>query len=405
MESNRIFSTKKKILFYTVMLLLPFSVITLAYISYTGYKSSQFYRNLKTNQPGWAGKVYVADAQFGYVPVPNSEGSRVTPMGPNVPVRWDEDGFRVPLELDEASDQRPLILSLGCSFTFGELNYARDTFPYLIGRSLKGTSKNAAVGGYGLSQMLLLAEELVPIHKPDYLLVQYSPWLVNRAQYPFAPSNWGITPTPFFYEKDRSFALSPPVFLSKIQELPVDRYRDSPTNWLDAFSFYWNVGLPLIVHDDFNMLKFRAYSIAGAIPRPTSSRRDLIKHVYERINNVANEFDARVIIVVLGNNENPVPVDQQLFPPDALLVYAHDTLLERLPNPNRENYLDAYAYRWGSPPTNVDRHPNKAAHKLIAEAVVSAITQDEMESPKQARRPRRGIPIQNNQAPAIVHSE
>lgn len=405
MDSEQVFSAKKKILFYTVMILLPFSVIALAYICYTGYEARYLYRYIKTDQRQWEGKVHVADAQYGYVPIPNSEGARVVSWGPKVPLRYDEDGFRVPVDVDEASDERPLILSLGCSWTFGELNHAKDTFPYLIARSLKGTSKNAGVGGYGLSQMLLLAEKLVPIHKPDYLLVQYSPWLVKRAQSPFAPSSWGIIPTPFFYDKDGGFALCPPVFLSMKHGSSVNRYQNSPSNWPDALSFYWNVGLPLIVHEDFNMLKFRTYTIAGTIPRPTSLRRKLIKHVYARINSVANEFDARVIIVVLGGSHRPLQVDQGLFPPDALIVNAHDTLLERLPNPNWENYVDAYFYRWGSPPTNVDRHPNSAAHKIIAEAVVSAITRDEMELPNQARRPKHRFPNENKRVPTKLHSD
>jgi hypothetical protein len=54
------------------------------------------------------------------------------------------------------------------------------------------------VSSYGLSEMMVLAKRLVPIQKPDYLLVPYSPWLVGRAQSPFAPTYFGSVVTPYF---------------------------------------------------------------------------------------------------------------------------------------------------------------------------------------------------------------
>tara|TARA_B100000315_G_C14535543_1_gene568267 strand:+ start:171 stop:1310 length:1140 start_codon:yes stop_codon:yes gene_type:complete len=378
MENKQVFSKKKKFFFHTVMVLLLFAVFALAYMSYAAYKTVHIYQNIKAKQRGWIGNVHAVDAELGYAPVPNSQGAHAFPIGPDIPMRYDEDGFRVPMEVGASSHPRPLFLELGCSFTYGDAAYAKDTYPYLVGLSLNGTSKNAGVCSYGLSQMLPLAKKLVPIHKPDYLLVQYSKWLVDRAQNPFAPSYFGKLPTPFFYEEDHSFALYPPVFLTKILDLPVSLYRNTPNNWIDAVSFYWNVGLPLSAHDDFNMLKYITYRIIGIIPPPTNSREELIEYVYKEINNVAEEYGVKVVIVVIGDNATPVEVKEQLFPSGALLVNAHDALLRRLSKINTENYLKEYAHWRGSPPRVVDTHPNDAAHSIIAGAIVSAITQAEM---------------------------
>ena len=388
MENRRAISKKKIFFFYIGIVLLPLAVFAEAYMIYVAYRTVGIYKNIKTDQRGWKGNVHAADAELGFSPVPNSVGAHVFPRGQVIPMRYDEDGFRVPMEVGKSSKRpRPLILALGCSFTYGDANYAKDTYPYLVGHSLKGTSKNAGVCGYGLSQMLLLAKRLVPIHKPDYLLVQYSTWLVNRAQKPFAPSYFGKLPAPFFYEKNHSLALYPPIFLTKIMELPIDRYRNTPTSWIDAFSFYWNVGLPLSFHDDFNMLKYRIYRRIGIIPNPTNTRDGLIKYVYKTINNVAEEYGARLVIVVLGGNANPVEVNEQLFPSDALLVNAHDALLRRLPITNIENFLTEYAHWRGSPSILVDAHPNETAHKIIADAIVSEIRQANIEEPNQALQP------------------
>lgn len=376
MENKRAISKKKIFFFYTVIVLLSLAVFSIAYMSYVAYRTVPIYKKIKTNQRGWRGNVHAADAELGFSSVPNSVGAHVFPIGPDIPMRYDEEGFRAPMEVEESSKRpRPLILALGGSFTYGDANYAKDTYPYLVGQSLKGTSKNAGRCSYGLSQMLLLAKRLVPIHKPDYLLVQYSTWLVDRAQKPFAPSYFGKLPAPFFYEIDHSFALYPPVFLTKKFELPVSRYRNTPTSWIDAFSFYWNVGLPLEFHDDFNMLKYKIHRSIGLIPNPTSKREELIKYVYEAITNVAEKCGARLVIVILGADANPVEVNEQLFPSHALLVNAHDALLRRLPIANMQNYNKAYAHWRGSPPVLVDRHPNETAHKIIAEAIVSEIGQ------------------------------
>ena len=345
-------------------------------MSYAAFRTVDIYQSVKTSQRGWKGNVHVADAELGFSPVSNSSGAHVFPIGPDIPMRYDADGFRVPIKPENSANrQRPVILALGCSFTYGDAAYAKDTFPVLVGKALNGVSKNAGVCSYGLSQMALLAKKLIPIHRPDYVLVQYSKWLVNRAQNPFATTYFGKLPTPFYYEKDQSFALSPPVFLAKTMELPVNRYRATPTGLIDALSFYWSVGLPLLIHDDFNMLKYGINRTIGVIPNPTRERDSLIRYVYQEINSVAQEYDAQVVIVVLGKNEEPVEADKQLFPADAILVNAHDALLRRLPVMNKENYRNAYAHWRGTPPRVVDSHPNEAAHQIIAETIVSGIRQ------------------------------
>ncbi|MCX5848558.1 MAG: hypothetical protein NTW65_03825 [Deltaproteobacteria bacterium] len=374
MEKKRALSKKEN---FAVNVLLLLAICAAVYMSNVAFRIANIYQSIKTNQRGWKGHVHAADAELGFAPIPNAVGAHVFPIGPDVPMRYDKDGFRVPMEVERTSKHpRPLILALGCSFTYGDATYAEDTYPYLVGQSLKGTIKNAGVCGYGLSQMMLLAKKLVPIYKPDYLLVQYSTWLVDRAQTPFAPSSFGKTPVPFFYEEDQHFALYPPVFLSKVPELPVSRYRATSISWTDAFSFFWKVGLPLSLYDDFNMVKYKAFRSLGIIPNPTSARTELIKYVYKVIHEVAEEYGTRVVIVVLGDDGNLVKVNEQWFPSDVLIVNGQDALIRHLPRTNIvENYRNKYAHWRGSPPRFGDGHPNETAHKIIADAIVSEIRQ------------------------------
>ena len=134
-------------------------------------------------------------------------------------MRFDKNGFRVPVgDTPTESHGSPLVLTLGCSFTYGDAVYARDTYPYLVGQSLKGTTKNAGCCSCGLSQMLILAGKLIPSHKPDYLIVQYSPWLISRSLSPFSPTYGGKSPAPYFYG-DEGLVTTPSRFFNKHSEL------------------------------------------------------------------------------------------------------------------------------------------------------------------------------------------
>lgn len=362
--------------FYVITLLLPIAVAAIGYVCFSAIRSVDIYRDIKTNQRGWQGTVHKKDQVLGFKPIPNSLGEEVFPIGPNVPARYDENGFRVPVTPESPADAPPGpdILALGCSFTYGAATLAEDTYPYLVGRALNGKSNNAGVCSYGLSQMLILAKELIPVHQPDYVLVQYSPWLADRALNPFMPSYIGRIPGPYFYEKDQKLYIAPPVFMTRIMDLPISRFRNTPESQKDKFSFLWNVGLPLFFHEDLNMLKYTTFNLLGLIPSPDVDRGKLIQYVYEEIHSIALNNGAKMVIVVLGSINKPmVEVNRSLFPSDALIVYAGYELIKKLPVPARDNYINTYAHWRGYPPTLVDDHPNQKAHQIIADSIVSTI--------------------------------
>ena len=371
---ERTINRKKKVLFSFLALLIPIAVMSALYLSTTIPRAGEIYYHIKKKARGWKGKVHRADPELGFSPVLNSAGAHVFPVGPDIPMRYDEHGFRVPLmDNNDSSSSDLLILSLGGSFTYGDATYAKDTYPQLVGQYLGGTVRNAAVCSYGLTHMLILARKLVPVYKPDYLLIQYSPWLVERAQSPFGDSYFGKLPIPYLYEENGGFAIFPPVFLTKITDLSLDHYRDTPINTADKVSFYLSAGLPLLLHDDMNMLFFYVRKFMGIIPEPSKAHDKLIRYVYRKIDEVIKKEGTKMVIVVLGNKEKPVEISRDMFPADAIVVNAQRALIERMPVVDRETYDRLYRHWRGSPPRIVDRHPNEAAHKIIAEAIVSRI--------------------------------
>lgn len=358
------------------------------YVVSIGSRTKPMYLDFKNHKIGRRGKILRADAKLGYVPIPDSRGAEPFPIGRYVPVRYDQDGFRVPLEDESRAspDPHPMMLALGCSFTYGVGVSAENTYPHLAGQYLGGTVRNAAMPGYGLSQMVILAKRLVPVHKPDYLLVQYSPWLVDRAQSPFAPGNFGRLPTPYFIARRDGLRIHPPVFMTKKFDLPTEKYWNSEISFLDQMSFLRDIGLPLYIHDDFHMSLYRLKNVLGLVTRPASNREQIIKTAYGEIGKVARAHGTKFLIVILGTDSAPVLIPENVFPLDAVIVRAHDALIARLPVAGQEAYAKSY-YTWGgSPPRVVDAHPNEKAHRIIAESIIRRLN-DAAEP-----RPKNGSP-------------
>ena len=268
---------------------------------------------------------------------------------------------------------------LGCSFTYGYATFAKDAWPYLVGRRLNGSTKNAGFPSYGLCQMLILPRKLIPVYQPDFVVVQYSPWLVDRSISPFAPAYFGKLPVPYFYQSNH-LAIHPPVFQTKITDLPFDRYYTSPKDTSDYLSFLRHVGFPLFSHDDFNMILYWLKRTFLFLPEPAANQDDVVRYVYKEIAKVAGENQTQVVILILGGNYVEIQIPEYLFPHAAIIVNAQRALIERLNVANNTNYLKEYAHWRGSPPSIVDTHPNKEAHRIIAEEIVLKIRERDFEN-------------------------
>jgi hypothetical protein len=271
-------------LFSLLLAAIPVAIAIVAYTGYVVWRSSWLYDQTKLSRRGWIGRVHRNDPALGLAPVPGARGAHTFPIGPDLPMRFDENGFRVPADRAPEPDRRPLLLALGCSFTYGDATAAEETFPYLLGKAIGGTAKNAGVCGCGLAQMLLLARRLIPSLRPDWLVVQYSPWLTDRAMAPFAPSYEGRLPTPYFAE---DLSLQRPVFQSKLLDLDFDSYRRTPKSAAEFLSFFWRIGLPLSLYDHVNMASYGIRAKLGRVPAPARDGTEVERAVYQEIAHLA----------------------------------------------------------------------------------------------------------------------
>ena len=146
----------------------------------------------------------------------------------------------------------------------------------------------------------------------------------------------------------------------------------------DFFSFLRLVGIPLFVHDDCEMILWKIKTIGGSVPRPARDKSEVIRYVYAEFAKLAAESKAKLVIVVLGVDHNPVETPTGLFPGNAIVVNAHQSLIDSLQVVTETEYEREYAHWRGVPMRNVDYHPNERAHRIIAEAIVHKILSDDI---------------------------
>lgn len=114
---------------------------------------------------GDAGR-YVHDDRLGYVPRPGhtSQGATI-----------EADGRRRtgPLPAAASATSGAPILAVGDSFTFGAEVTDLETWPAQLQRISGRRVINAGVNGYGFDQIVLRAEALAPLYKPEAIVVAF----------------------------------------------------------------------------------------------------------------------------------------------------------------------------------------------------------------------------------------
>ena len=104
-----------------------------------------------------------------------------------------DDGLRSNgSDVDRA--ERPVILTVGDSFTFGAQVSDHDSWPSVLEHSLGVRVLNGGVSGYGLDQAILRAEQLAPKYQPDLLIVSF----INADLLRTTTSSRDMAPKPYF---------------------------------------------------------------------------------------------------------------------------------------------------------------------------------------------------------------
>jgi len=104
---------------------------------------------------------HIHDAKLGHTPRPAYAASGIT---------IDANGLR---QTGEVGTGEPPILAVGDSFTFGEEVTDAEAWPAQLQRITGRRVINAGVSGYGFDQIVLRAEALAPLYKPETIVVGF----------------------------------------------------------------------------------------------------------------------------------------------------------------------------------------------------------------------------------------
>jgi len=333
---------------------------------------TSMYETAKTPSRGWRGNVNRVDSILGFTSIPNASGFHTFPIGNDIPMKYDANGFRVPMTYDHSAlaNKKPRILFLGCSFTYGDACIAEETFPFITEQQSGGYTINAAIGSYGLSQMYILAQSLIPKYKPDIVVFQHSPWLAERALDCYAPVFFGVLPTPYF---DNNHHLERPLFLSNIFNYPMDHFRKTKPGFSDYLSFL-SISFPLYLQDELHRFRFDLAQLFHAVPKPGKDEASLEQYVVHEVYQTCKANECNMILLNLSSPKYRKKPEYTSTFADPVPVANADSCLYASLRPGETYEKKYYHYRLsGNDSVLVDTHPNAAAHQVIANEIIRVI--------------------------------
>lgn len=339
---------------------------------------------------GILGDVFMADDTLAHRGIPNGSGVSVYPLKNrqiSVPIRLDNEGFRIPVKPKNV-DSDTLMMFFGCSFTWGDYSLAEENYPSQAIDLLKYKSINCGTDAYGLAQMLILAERKIPQHQPKIVSIQYSPWLADRARFIFFPTAYGVMPFPFVTKDAESkFYIHQPFFQSSLYNADYKYYKTSPKSFLDKFSFFFKVGIPVVILDSWKQRIAQWKMTLGILPMAEPNNQKIEKYVYERMYEICKQNGAKLVVLNLGgfgySDEQRMSnhYDRKHFQEtmssemvrNVKFIDADSVLRAEIkPKENYSKYV-----QWGKVSETdsilYDNHPNPMAHKIIAKILAEEV--------------------------------
>jgi len=324
---------------------------------------------------------YKTDKILGFKPVPNIRTLHTFKINddkiprPKISIAYDDHGFRIPLVNASriGTSHKADLLFLGDSFTLGAACNAEDTFPFLVSKGTNLSYINAGVSSYSLAHMLILAETLIPQYQPDYVIVQYSPWLASRSISVYAPIDSLPLPVPFFAKVNDHYTVHPPLYMGNLEGVDTKIVKSSYNKKFIQFLF--KVAVPFSLREIWYYLKSKFLFITGQIPRPATNLEDVERYAYNRIKHVAEKHHATVIILNLGDLDYS-KYSHGLFSDGNIYFAEADYYLnDYVKNSPSKDYCMEFCH-WvvhGKNLVLIDRHPNPKAHRLIANSIMQTI--------------------------------
>lgn len=330
------------------------------------------YERLKQPTLNYKGVLYQLDSELGFKGIPGASGFFSFPFGADIPIYLDQNSCRVvapKAKIDTTTD----LLFLGCSYSFAHPLAAEESFAHQTAKQLGVSYTNASGSGYGLVQMLYRAQELLPKLNPKVVVIQYAPWLIERAQSIYSTtSSFGRVPTPYLSVN----GLVAPLFDAKVMQVPVSSFQNNKTGIREYVRFLKEVAIPVVLHDDYHSLMVKVKMLFGSLSSPETDAFKVEKKLYDELIALCKKQGARVVVWSISANQ--MLIDPQMTDKSGItLIHMDSVLRAKYPKTTTEEaYYTQFAIWKKKTPSDsgiVDYHPNAQAHSIIANELVKQI--------------------------------
>lgn len=282
--------------------------------------------------------------------------------------RFDSLGFRtVQKENQIKSDTTNLFL--GCSWTFGDFIEAEEGYPYKVSHLLNHNFINAGASAYGLAHMIQLVDSLIPKHEFNYVFVQLSPWLADRAMSFNGPIYYGYRPFPYFSDNEKDFILN---------QIPYN-VKTSKRDWRNKKKYVDKLHFVITTGFEEEIINYSSYKLAqlklkfGLISEPTNNKKELEIFFYKYVLEKCKEYNTTPIILKLGykNNENLALLE--MLKENVEVIDLDFALKSDSSDIENDNRFKIFHQKENGEKIYYDDHPNSAANSIFSEIIFKTI--------------------------------
>jgi len=311
----------------------------------------------------WPVGAYIYDRSIGFDFASNVSGSI---KKDRFYVKSHQLGYRIGESEDPVSYREGGVLSLGCSFTYGDQVESEETFTQLAADGLNIPAYNYGICSFSYTHALLKAQKLkdqgvLDKLKPEYVILGCWSGLPERSRSPFPPLASRNVPLPAAYltRDGQSIKIQSPMDIEGIFNL-IELYRKEGTDlsFKKFMKIYFSAPRIIYLYVKNNRL---AQQLKLGTAHNEVSDYEVYDFYFSGIENIFSAYGSKIIVLFMPNE-----IDEH---PDAALKKAIDghpgiIFIDGL------NAIDKYKV---TKRDYVGIHPKPAAHKAYAQEIVDLV--------------------------------
>lgn len=348
---------------YAVYLVSVTILILLAFNTFITLKIHKQLARVGTKHGRWPVGAYIYDRNIGFDFAQNVSGPIDNGM---FYVKSHQFGYRIGKDEDPVTYQPGGILSLGCSFTYGDEVEAEQTFTQLTADALHLPAYNYGICSFSYTHALLKAQKLkdqgmLDKLQPTYVVLGCWSGLPERSRSPFPPLASRNIPMPAAYmtKEGNEVKIQYPMNIQGLFDL-IESYRNDGTSLTFRRFVKIFISAPRYIYLYLKNNRIAQKLKMGAYKSDVSDF-EVYDFYFSRIESIFSGHNARIIVLFMPNKpeEGPDNALKQALAKHPGIIFADG--LHSLQT-HRVSILDY-----------VGIHPTPVAHRAYAQEILDVL--------------------------------